>query len=116
LGVFLFEATRLLNARQRGGNHPQAFTFRALQQVGIPNPRLVQEHVATGALQARNRFFLTAGGGAAVGTESGAEEHQAKAAGQATVANRAPQCSHFEDSVEMEAPHIGHFKVVTGSL
>ncbi len=34
--------------------------------------------------------------------------------GQATVARRAPQCSHFEASVAAAAPHIGQLKVSAG--
>jgi hypothetical protein len=34
--------------------------------------------------------------------------------GQATVASRAPQCSHTAASVETVAPHDGHFSVSAG--
>jgi hypothetical protein len=34
--------------------------------------------------------------------------------GQATVARRAPQCSHREASVAAAAPHIGQLKVSAG--
>jgi len=39
-----------------------------------------------------------------------------KQAGHAMVASRAPQCSHFEDSVEADAPHIGQFNVMAAML
>jgi hypothetical protein len=34
--------------------------------------------------------------------------------GQATVASRAPQCSHWVQSDEAGAPHIGQFRVSAG--
>lgn len=39
-----------------------------------------------------------------------------KQRGQATVARRAPQCSHREESAEAGAPHIGQFSVSAGIL
>jgi hypothetical protein len=36
--------------------------------------------------------------------------------GQATVASRAPQCSHRAASVEAAAPHIGQFSVSAGMI
>jgi hypothetical protein len=39
-----------------------------------------------------------------------------KQEGHATVASREPQWLHFEESLEAEAPHIGHLRVSAGMI